>query len=187
MVRRRPTSGPEGADSAGETPPRSRRGRDAIILLIVAVSCVALAIGYFVSFALVAGEPYDHAFVERRDDGYYLGLRDCEQAQILPVTVSRYDENASTTPPPVWTTSTTSSSGTRTLKLFAENPGFRAKTIQPPYNPTTYEIVANRNTAHAFYLTADLSSLEVGQVDYGGWRPMTLRAYEELSNNDFGC
>lgn len=146
---------------------------------------MVIIVGGLALYASVAGDPYGRTYVERREDGYYLGVRDCEPSMITSIEVSLYDENASSTPPPIWTSSTTSE-GLRTLKLFDENPGFKQRAVQSSYPATTYVILTNPASSYS-YLTSDLTTLGLGQVDYGGPKPITLDAYRRLSNSKFGC
>lgn len=188
VVAQRPSLHPEWsrtpAPAASLTSSRSRR-RGALIALAVVLGWIVLVVGGLALFGLVAGDPYGRTYVERRADGYYLGVRNCEPTAISSVEVSLYDEDASTPPPPIWTTSTTSD-GLRTLRLFDENPGFKTQAIQPPYTATTYVILANPASAPS-YLTTDLTTLGLGQVDFGGPKTVTLEAYERLPNSKFGC
>ncbi|GAB2594203.1 hypothetical protein [Microlunatus antarcticus] len=171
--------------SATSPPPSSSTRRSALLALAVVLGWIVLVVGGLALFGQVAGEPYGRTYVERRADGYHLGVRNCEPTAISSVEVSLYDEESSTPPPPIWTTSTTSD-GLRTLKLFDENPGFKTQAVRPSYPATTYVILANPASAYS-YLTTDLSALKLGQVDYGGPRTVTLEAYERLSNSKFGC
>ena len=189
LVAQRPSLRPEwtGTPPAATSLPPSRGSsrRGALIALAVVIGWIVLVVGGLALFGLVAGDPYGRTYVERRADGYYLGVRNCEPTAISSVEVSLYDEEASTPPPPIWTTSTTSD-GLRTLKLFDENPGFKTQALQPSYPATTYVILANPASAYS-YLTTDLTTLGLGQLDYGGPKTVTREAYEQLSNSKFGC
>lgn len=91
------------------------------VLLTVFAGAANLTIGTVVFNRLFPGDPYGRTFLERREDGYYLGLRDCDRSEIHLVEVSPYDDNSASTlpPPPIWTTSTTRDE-VRTVKLFEE-------------------------------------------------------------------